>query len=624
MTKRMAGGERTGKRWLAGFFRCFGGVGMMVAWLHGGGVWAAHGAALPPGGRSILVDPLRQAGTGRQGKKGGVHVVKAKGPGFDRALEIESKIKGKIWQVATSWKLSEPLKKNDVILVHYWARTRWTANESGQGYVETRIMVPRQHKRPQKELRRLEPLLQGLLTSPGKEWREYFIRARAPVDMPVTGVFVQLRAGIQQQRVQFGGIEILDYGTRVPLESLPVTRPTYAGREKDAPWRREAAKRIRSLRTREVRLVVRDREGTPVSAAAIEVELTRHAFQFGAAVTASRLLPAFNPDYEEYRRLLLENFSAASFVNALKWHPWAGDWGASFKPEVTLEALHWVAARKLPFRGHCLVWPRKSSVSRAALRLLEAQPPDPDAIQQAILAHIRDIVPATAFWMEEWDVLNESIPCHDVTDICGDEVMIAWFKETHRLLPKARLALNEYSILSSLVDSEKMDRHEARIRYLLDHGAPLGVLGMQSHMGGTPPGPMRVWEVLERFSRFDLPIRITEFTMRNKDDDLLYDYTRDFLTIVFSHPSVIGFQLWGMDQMVRKQGGWTGIGKAYRDQVLQRWHTRETGKSDAEGHFSCRGFLGTYRVRVRTGDRTVTRTFRLDKGKEPCTWTIDL
>ncbi len=399
------------------------------------------------------------------------------------------------------------------------------------------------------------------------------------------------------------------------LADLPVTRYSYAGREPDARWRKEADARIQRYRTRDVNIVVRDAQGRPVPGARVEIELQRHAFQFGAAFSACMVLEEFNPDYQAYRKRILDNFSSASFVNTLKWHAWAGDWGPRCSRKTALAALRWVAEQQLPFRGHCLVWPRKKSVSKELRKMLEAKPPDPKAIRQKILDHLRDICPATKFWMEEWDVLNESIPCHDVQDICGDEVMVEWFKETRRLLPDVKLALNEYSILASRADTEKVLKHEQRIKYLLGNDAPLDVLGMQSHMGAFPPSPVRVLQVLDRFSKFNLAIRATEYTLKSEDPGLAYDFTRDFYTVMFSYPLVIGIQMWGFDQMYDKKGNLSPIGRAYRDLVLKKWRTRESGSTDANGAFACRGFLGQYAATVSMNGKEMRRTFVLPKGR---------
>jgi len=578
----------------------------------------------PPGGQPVLQDVLKAYAHGETTRNGRVRVVEVTGPGFTRALEVESTVRAHDWDYQVWWRLARPVKRDDVLLLRFWARTLTTADESGQSLINVRFEVPGLWKLPEKEKKALAPLTKGILVGAGPEWRQFFIRAQAPRDLAPAEVFIALRCGLQRQRVQFGGVTLLDYGHAVKLADLPNTRYSYAGREPDAPWRKEAEARIRRLRMRPMELLVRDAAGRPVPGAKVHVELQRHAFQFGAAFTAWKVLKEFNPDYQTYRKRILENFSSCSFVNALKWHAWAGDWGRRADRKETLAALKWVADQKLPFRGHCLVWPRKSSVSKELRKMLEAKHPDPQAIERKIIEHLRSICPATSFWMEEWDVLNESIPCHDVQDICGDEVMVEWFKETRRLLPDVRLALNEYSILASLTDTRKVLRHEARVKYLLDHGAPLDVLGMQCHMPACPPGPQRILTVLKRFSQFNLPVRATEYTLNAEDPALQYDFTRDFYTVMFSSPQVIGIQMWGFDQMYREDGSLTPIGRAYRDLVLGKWRTRSQGVTDASGVFTCRGFLGTYAATVQTPNETTTQRFVVPKGQDVCRVTITL
>ena len=585
---------------------------------------AGAAEAIPEGGRSVLADPLTAYAKRKSNANGSVVTVDAAGPGFTRAFLIESKVRSHDWKYQVFVRLSAPVKKGDALLVHLWARTPWTADESGQSHIRACIEVPGLWKRPQKEKQSLAPLTKSTMVAAGVEWKQFLIRARAPRDMTSDELFVAFRCGMERQRVLVGGMDILNYGHNVAVEDLPWTKPTYAGRELDAPWRTEARARIERHRARMMRISVRDRNGRPLRRAALTLELKRHAFGFGAAFSACGTLERYNPDYLTYRKRITDNFSAASFGNTLKWHPWAGDWGEKHSRAVALEALRWVQQQGLPFRGHCLVWPRKSSVSNAMRRMLEADQPDAAAIQAGILDHIRSIGRATSFWMHEWDVLNESIPCHDVQDICGDRVMVEWFQEARRLLPGVKLALNEYSILSSLTDGDKLQKHEDRIRYLLDNGAPIDVLGMQSHMGGTPPGPERILAVLDRFARFGLPIRTTEFDMKSEDPDILYDFTRDFYTLMFSHPSVIGVQLWGIDQMYEDDGRSSPIGRAHRELVHGTWHTKAEGFTDGRGELCCRGFLGTYAVTVAARGSESMHTAVLPAGDGTHVVTLEL
>jgi hypothetical protein len=54
----------------------------------------------------------------------------------------------------------------------------------------------------------------------------------------------------------------------------------------------------------------------------------------------------------------------------------------------------------------------------------------------------------------------------------------------------------------------------------------------------------KVWSLLERYSGAfpGVVFKITEFDVDTEDESLQADYTRDLLTLVFSHPQAAGFR----------------------------------------------------------------------------------
>jgi GH35 family endo-1,4-beta-xylanase len=220
-------------------------------------------------------------------------------------------------------------------------------------------------------------------------------------------------------------------------------------------------------------------------------------------------------------------------------------------------------------------------------------------------------------------VINEPVHEHDLIDLCGKDVMVEWFKAAREADPAPKLNINEYGILSGGgADTGTQDAYEGIIRYLLDNGAPLDGIGMQSHLGQTLTDPERILSVLDRFGKFGKEIRITEFDFDVPDDDeLRYDYMKDTLIAVFSHPSVTGFYMWGFWDGAQwlKMGplyalDWTlkSSGKAWREMLYKEWWTRAAGKTDGKGRYSTRGFLGDYDVEVSFGGKRQTVKTALD------------
>ena len=103
-------------------------------------------------------------------------------------------------------------------------------------------------------------------------------------------------------------------------------------------------------------------------------------------------------------------------------------------------------------------------------------------------------------------------------------------------------------------------------------------------------------------------IKITEFDIAITQEAVQADYTRDFMTMVFSHPSVKGILSWGFWEnrhwepnaaMYTSDWSIKPNGIAYNDLVFNDWWTKDTTLiSDANGQVSLNGFLGTYSYTV--------------------------
>ena len=64
--------------------------------------------------------------------------------------------------------------------------------------------------------------------------------------------------------------------------------------------------------------------------------------------------------------------------------------------------------------------------------------------------------------------------------------------------------------------------------------------------------------------------------------------------------------------MIRRDWSIKPSGAMFRDLVFDKWWTREEGRTDDAGHFSTRGFLGEYMVRVAIEEKEFAVPFVLD------------
>jgi GH35 family endo-1,4-beta-xylanase len=200
--------------------------------------------------------------------------------------------------------------------------------------------------------------------------------------------------------------------------------------------------------------------------------------------------------------------------------------------------------------------------------------------------------------------------------ILGDDEMIAWFKLARQHDPDVNLYLNDYAILSGGgLDKAHQDHFEKTLRFLKNGGAPITGLGMQGHFGGTPTPPERMLAILDRFAALGLDISITEHDIDTEDEQLQADFTRDFLTTVFSHPSVVAILTWGFWEnshwrpngaYYRKDWSLKPAGQVWLDLVKNTWWTRAALTTAADGTARTRGFLGDYEVTVTHNGVTKT------------------
>ncbi|HSW50258.1 MAG TPA: endo-1,4-beta-xylanase, partial [Bryobacteraceae bacterium] len=311
--------------------------------------------------------------------------------------------------------------------------------------------------------------------------------------------------GLREQTVEIGGIELVNYGTSKKVAELPYTRLGYAGSEPNAAWRKAAEARIEKHRKGDLTVVVKDKDGKPVRGAEVAVKMRKHGFLWGTAVNASlfsnQRISAEN--LERYKQEILRLFNFSVMENENKWPQWAN---VASRP-ATIAVIDWLRENGVQVRGHCLVWPswRNANVKAA----VDAKG-DPAALAKVILDHITETTTELRGRMVDWDVINETFTNHDFMDILGRQVMVDWFKAARAGDPGAKLYINDFNILTG-EDKEHQDDYAATIQYLINQGAPLDGIGLQSHFPARVTPMDELFRRLDRFAAFGKELEVTEF-----------------------------------------------------------------------------------------------------------------
>lgn len=572
--------------------------------LVGGVALHSLSAQVPDGGTEMIADnsPGGASYYTGDGPVTSRTVVDVSGQSFGQAAQIATlNPTGQFYSSAMSFASDRAVTDGDVVLLRFFARMIETTDESGTATMEVYVEGPAPDYTKSVQYR----------VNVAGAWQEFY------VPFTMDGSYASGQLGFKfgfgatgrPQVIEVGGVEAWWYGTSRSLDEMPRTSFEYVGRALDAPWRAEAAARIDQYRKGDYQIRVLDEEGSPMAGESVRVRLVKHAFEFGSAMVASRIMDNSSADAATYRSKILELFNAGTLENDTKWPPWIGEWGSNFNQTQTLAALNWTQQNDLSMRGHVLVWPSERNMPNAYSAALQANDP---SIPQTILAHIEDVLTTTAGKFVDWDVMNEPFDNFDVMQKYGNARMQDWFNHARTHAPGVGLYVNDYGILSGGgLNTEKQDAYIDTVNFIREQ-APVTGIGFQGHFSGTPTGIPKVWEVLQKFRAAapDLDFRITEFDITGEDPELKADYLRDFYTIAFSHPQVVGVQLWGFWEEAHWRPDsalyttdWTetALGQSYRELVHGEWKTNVVGVTDGTGVISGRGFAGDYVVETMDG-----------------------
>jgi endo-1,4-beta-xylanase len=476
-----------------------------------------------------------------------------------------------------------PLRHGDAVVVRFWGRSmrhapahaRFNVEQAGGDYRKS-VSVALEF---------------------GPEWREYEYPFRVAGTYPAGGAQASFWLGHGPQTLQIAGFSLRDLG---PGDPAGFPSSTYEGRDETAPWRAAARARIDTYRKGPLEVRVQDPGGRPVRGADVRVAMRTHAFRFGTAVDAATLIS--DPRYQE---VLRATFNHGTLGNDLKWSAWEN---SRHRQDTTLPALDWMSTAGMTTTGHALLWPGWRRMPEDVRKLRNR----PTLLRERVNRHIGDEVGALRGTIDAWDVVNEPYAMHDLQDVLGPGEVGSWFRLADRADPAARLIVNDYDILD---DHGWNRRHQdylyALVERLQQEGAPVEGIGFQAHFATpqlTPPADLV--PLLDRFARLGLPLEVSEFDVTTTDEDLQADYTRDFLTVAFSHPAVTRVTTWGFWEplhwspsaaMYRADFTPKPNATVWRQLVYRDWWTRAEGRTNDQGTYTTPGFLGDYNVTVTVG-----------------------
>ncbi|WP_144018939.1 endo-1,4-beta-xylanase [Demequina sp. NBRC 110056] len=381
-------------------------------------------------------------------------------------------------------------------------------------------------------------------------------------------------------------------------------------------------------------------DGAPVADAVVSVEQVRHAFGFGNLGFA-RAHGTSDPRLEG---LFLDLFNAATLP--FYWREFEPVAGEPHTARLR-DAARWFADRGVRLKGHPLLWH-----TLAPAWLLDL---DDTSAEAAMRARIARETSAFAGLVDQWDAINEAVILPVFTAEDNAVTRLARRKGRVEMVRLAFDAAREGDPGAGLVlnDFDLSPAYEHLIEECLDAGITLDAIGLQTHMHQGFRGEDELAGIVERFSRFGLPLQLTEVSLVSGElmpghvvdlndhqveewpttpegEARQADELERFHRQMLAEPAVESITLWGLSDadawlgapsgLVRADGSLKPAYRALHRLIKDEWWLAPTEvRTDASGSFELHGFAGEYRVSA--GAATAALTLPAVRG---CSATVTL
>lgn len=377
------------------------------------------------------------------------------------------------------------------------------------------------------------------------------------------------------------------------------------------------------------RLRVLNPDGTPVVRQEVSVDQVSHQFLFGCgAFDAVELMKTQDEKKQAFLRERMEKWLALFNYGTLPFY-----WGR-YEPEEgkpafreTMAAAKWLRQSGVQVKGHplcwhtaCAPWLLKYSNEEILRRQLER-------IHRDVTAY-RDTIGL-------WDVINEVVimPEFDrydnaITRICREKGRVGLVKEVFAAAkecdPNAVLLINDFNT---------SEAYAHLIQDLLEADVPISAIGIQSHQHQGYWGLEKLNRVLERFSRFGLPIHFTENTLISGEimpahivdlndwqvnewpstpegEERQAREISEMYSVLFAHPLVEAITTWDFNDgcwlkapsgFVHEDNTEKPSYTALKNLIHGEWETHETLVTDDEGFLTFTGYKGNYQLKTASG-----------------------
>jgi len=318
-------------------------------------------------------------------------------------------------------------------------------------------------------------------------------------------------------------------------------------------------------------------------------------------------------------------------------------------PDLVLEYCH---KNNIRVKGHCLVY---DGFTPTWLRDKSS-----DEIKKEVRHHLSEISQRYGDTIKDWDIVNEMLnwPCYgkymnnSTRQFRNNDDYVKYPFKVASMLPFDRKFINE---ATGIWENFKFDRsyYYLYLKTLMYENVEFDGIGMQFHQFCPRENedkyaldrynPMRMYDVLDTYAKFDKPLQISEITIASyngDEEDMLIqaELLTNMYKIWFSHEKMDGIVYWnlvdgytfvpdsakgGMLDMNAGENKYGGAlfyndlspkpaWKALKKLVNEEWHTEGEFYTNDNGIATFKGFKGIYEIEFEYNGKNYKKEFHLD------------
>ena len=412
---------------------------------------------------------------------------------------------------------------------------------------------------------------------------------------------------------------------------------------------------IEKYRKGNLEIIVTDKNGKPVPGVKVEAVQKSHEFKFGA-----NLFMLDELETEEKNQKYKEHFADIFNIATLPFYwkdleptpgnrRFAKDSEKIYRrPPIDL-CIEYCKEHNIEPREHCLNYE-----SWIPEWLIDEPLP---YIKEKLEERIRILAERYGGEIPCWEVTNETLYTrHRVKNSAfyHEKDFVEWsFKTAEKYLKNNKLVINDAHVnIWSGAFNHYRSPYYMQIERELNAGSRIDAIGMQFHMFYKKEDekaatrlfydPNHLFEVMDTYASFGLPLQITEITFPAysydpEDEEIQAELIETLYSIWFSHPNMEQIIYWNLvdgyaafapqgDMMAGENYYHGGLLRfdlspkpaffKLKELIQKKWHTEGKLVTSQNGECSLKGFYGQYDLKISINGKTAEKTVTLSSKKE--------